>query len=263
MVSSLANRYTTKIIKAGALLADTKTLLANYDPVSTVAQNLDRFRRENIFGKASRSRVEDILAIFRQRYLGSPDVSEALVALMRASFPAEALDCLLYFHAAQSDPLLHDIVTDYLYDRQISGRAGVSPNDICRVLNQWIADGLTAERWSEPTRVRVAQGLLATLRDFAVLEGVVNKRVAPAYLPVEAFCYVAFYLWQRQPSGERLLEHADWRLFFLARPAVERSLMEAHQHRLLEYYAAGSVIRIAFPASSLSEYAHVIAQAAV
>ena len=244
-------------------MADTRTLLANYDPDSTVAQNLDRFRRENIFGKASRSRVEDILAIFRQRYLGSPDVAEALATLVQASFPTEALDRLLYFHAAQSDPLLHDVVTEYLYDRQAAGRADVSVSDMRRVLNQWGADGRTAKHWSEPTTVRVAQGLLATLRDFAVLEGAVNKRIAPVYLPVEAFCYVAFYLWQRQPSGERLLEHSDWRLFFLARPAVERSLMEAHQHRLLEYYAAGSVIRIAFPASSLSEYAHVIAQAAI
>ena len=63
--------YRTKIIKAGALLADTKTLLAHWDETCSVSENLDRFRRENIFGKASRSRVEDILAIFRQRYLGS------------------------------------------------------------------------------------------------------------------------------------------------------------------------------------------------
>ena len=61
--------YRSKIIKAGALLADTKTLLAHWDETRSVSENLDRFRRENIFGKASRSRVEDILAIFRQRYL--------------------------------------------------------------------------------------------------------------------------------------------------------------------------------------------------
>jgi hypothetical protein len=60
--------YKSKIIKAGALLADTKTLLAHWDETCPAAVNLERFRRENIFGKASRSRVEDILAIFRQRY---------------------------------------------------------------------------------------------------------------------------------------------------------------------------------------------------
>ena len=155
MTLRISDPYTTKIIKAGALLADTKTLLAHYDPVSTVAQNLDRFRRENIFGKASRSRVEDILAIFRQRYLGSPDVAEALATLVRASFPTEALDRLLYFHAAQSDPLLHDVVTEYLYDRQAAGRVDVSVSDMRGILNQWVAEGRTSERWSDPT---LAQG---------------------------------------------------------------------------------------------------------
>ena len=56
-----AGRYTTKIIKAGALLADTKTLLAHWDLDSPVQDNLQRIQHENIFGKASRSRVEDIL----------------------------------------------------------------------------------------------------------------------------------------------------------------------------------------------------------
>ena len=70
MVQSLPDaRYTSRIIKAGALLSDTKLLLESWDETSDVKSNLERIRRENIFGKTSRSRVEDILAIFRQRYL--------------------------------------------------------------------------------------------------------------------------------------------------------------------------------------------------
>jgi hypothetical protein len=51
---------------------------------------------------------------------------------------------------------------------------------------------------------------ISTLRDFGVLQGAVNKRIAPAYMPVTAFAYIAFYLKQHQPSGARLLEHPDW-----------------------------------------------------
>src|SRR5262245_8352360 len=51
--------YTSKIIKAGALLADTKTLLAHWDLTASVPENLRRIRHQNLFGKASRSRVED------------------------------------------------------------------------------------------------------------------------------------------------------------------------------------------------------------
>jgi len=57
--------YTSRIIKASALIADTKVLLAAWDAEQSVAENLDRARRENIFGKTSRKRVEDILLIFR------------------------------------------------------------------------------------------------------------------------------------------------------------------------------------------------------
>jgi len=70
--------YSSKIIKAGALLADTKPLLAHWDPAASVQENIETIRRENPFGKVSRSRVEDILAIFRQRYLTEDSVTRAL-----------------------------------------------------------------------------------------------------------------------------------------------------------------------------------------
>ena len=83
--------YTSKIIKAGALLADTKILLAHWDVTASVQKNMERMRRENVFGKASRSRVRDILAIFRQRYLTEKAVTRALVALVTHRFSPVAL----------------------------------------------------------------------------------------------------------------------------------------------------------------------------
>ncbi|MFL5626704.1 MAG: BrxA family protein [Ktedonobacteraceae bacterium] len=255
--------YTSRIIKAGALLADTKTMLANWDETLSGAENLARFRRENIFGKASRSRIEDMLAIFRQRYLiTSTSVTKALVTLVQGGFPNEGLDRILYFHAAQADTLLHDIVTEVLSRFHSVGKIDVAPEDIRAGITQWIAEGRMISAWSENTLVRATRELLSTLRDFGILQGAVNKRLAPIYLPVEAFAYLAFYLQQRQPSGERLLDDPEWQLFFLSRHAVERFFLEAHQHHLLEYSAAGSIIRITFPATSIEEYAYALAQRA-
>jgi hypothetical protein len=83
-------RYTSKIIKAGALIGDTKTLLSHWDVGASVDDNLTRVQRENVFGKASRSRVEDILTIFRKRYLAEKSVTKALVTLVHAKFPSAA-----------------------------------------------------------------------------------------------------------------------------------------------------------------------------
>lgn len=254
--------YASKIIKAGALLADTKTLLAHWNLAASVRENMDRIRRENLFGKASRSRVEDILAIFRQRYLTEEPVLRALVNLVRAHFPAPSLDRLLYFHAARANRLLFDVVSDILLPIQAQGITDVDIGEIHKALARWVSEGKTRGHWSDPTIRRVAQGLLSTLRDFGVLRGATNKRIAPAYLPIEAFCYVAFYLKQHQPSGVKLLELPDWQLFFLPREGVERFLCEAHQNHLLEYHAAGTVTRLTFPSSTLEEYASVIAQRA-
>jgi hypothetical protein len=252
--------YTSKIIKAGALLDDTKTLLSHWDVAALVPENLERLRRENVLGKASRSRVEDILAVFRQRYLREAEVTKALVVLVENRLPGASLDRVLYFHAARADCLLYDTVTDILTPMQAQGTTDIDPAAVQKVLKEWGDKGLTTSAWSANTTVRVAQGLLSTLRDFGVLECAINKRIALAYLPVTAFAYIAFYLKQHHPSGMKLLESPDWKLFFLNREGVERFLLEANQHGLLEYHAAGTVTRLTFPANTLEEYAHALTQ---
>jgi hypothetical protein len=254
--------YSSKIIKAGALLADTKTLLAHWNTAVPAQVNLDRLSSENVLGKVSRSRVEDVLTMFRQRFLGEECVTRALVVLAQKRLPAAALDRILYFHAAQADRLLHDTVIEILLPLQARGITRIDVLEIQRPLKKWVDTGRTGGKWSEATIIRIAQGLLSALRDFGVLQGAVKKRIAPAYLPVSAFAYLAFYFKQHQPSGAKLVELSDWKLFFLPREGVERFLFEAHQQHLLEYHAAGSVTRLTFPANTLEEYAHVIAKRA-
>jgi hypothetical protein len=252
--------YTSRIIKAGALIGDTKMLLSHWRVEASVRENLHRLLRENVFGKASRSRVEDILRIFRQRYLTEVAVTKALVIFIRKQFPATALNRLLYFHAAHADQLLHDVVTEILAPMWARGLVDVNVHNLQRCLKTWVGQGRTTGHWSEPTIGRIAQGLLSALRDFGVLQGAVNKKIALIHLPIEAFAYLAFYLKQHQPSGAKLIELPDWKLFFLQREGVEQLLFEAHQRDLLEYHVAGSVTRLTFPAESLEEYANVLTQ---
>lgn len=254
--------YTTRIIKAGALFEDTITFLSHWDLNSSEQENLEGFRSKNIFAKASRSRVEDILAVFRRRYLNDPMTFRALTALVRASFPREYLKLILYFHTARADPLVYDVVTRFLYSLYRSGRKVVIPLELERLIHLWCKDGKTTTSWSQGTISRVTRGLLATLRDFGILEGDVKKRISPARLPLLSFAYLAFYLWWETPSGQEILESDDWHLFFLSQRDVEQLFLEAHQHDLLEYQAAGSVIRIDFPAASLEEYAYALAKRA-
>lgn len=256
----MQKRYSSRIIKAGALLADTMLLLSHWDAFISPAVNLERIRNQNVLAKASRSRVDDILAIFRQRYLSDPEVVGALSVLTQAHVRMEIVRPLLYFHSCQSDRLLHDVVTRVLEPKWTAGGLEVDTPELERVLSRWVADGLTVGEWSPPTTRRVAHGLLATLRDFGVLEGAARKRLTHPYLPPEALSYVALCLQRIGLRGRVLVESPEWRLFFLNPDAVERLFVECQQRGLLYYQAAGTVMRIDFPTHTLEEYARALAE---
>jgi hypothetical protein len=252
--------YTSKIIKAGALIDDTKTMLANWDTNQSADFNLSHLQNDNVFGKATRSRIEDILVVFRQRYLRNPEIMNGLMPLINDQRFSVVVNRILYYFSAKSDQLLFDAVTQFIYSKKEQGINEITPFLTLDWISQLVVDNKTTTDWSDVTRRRCARGLLSTMRDFGVLEGANSKRIAPMYLPIESFSFIAFYLFQNTASGEWLINNPDWRLFFLSEKMVERFLMEAHQHHLLEYYAAGTVIRLTFPSNSLEDYAGVIAQ---
>ena len=251
-------RYTSRIIKASALLSDTKILLNEWDLSLSVGENMARMRELNLFGKASRSRIDDILTIFRQRYFDDPAVGRMLVTLTQQGAPSGWIDPLLYFFSAQNDAVLRDIVVEVLYPRMQLGYDDVSVELITRTIRTWVAEEKTTTVWGDKTILRVAQNALAALRDFGILQGKARKRIKPFYLPTPAFVLTAHWLQGRLRSGERVVHSDDWKLFFLSVDGVERFFIEAHQEHLLSYQAAGSVVRIDFPTNDLVEYAHVL-----
>ncbi|MBI3963302.1 MAG: DUF1819 family protein [Deinococcus sp.] len=249
--------YSSKIIKAGALLTDSKSFLQAYDEKLSAVENLQRLQRENIFAKDTRSRVADILPIFRQRFCDDQALARPLRKLARGSTSPDVLDRILYFHAGRSDRLLYDFACNFLFEKQRTGDLQVKFDDASRFVSALLQQHGVS--WSPSTLQHATQGLLATLRDFHVLEGAVKKRIAPIYLPPEAFAYIAFAIHVGGPSGDRLVHHPDWRLFLLTPQAVERLFLEAHQRHLLSYQAAGNMIRIEFITRTLEEMADVIA----
>jgi hypothetical protein len=249
-------RYSSKIIKAGALLVDSKTFLQAYDESLSVEENLRRLRAANVFGKASRKRVAEILPIFRQRFCDEAALARPLRKLARRPAPDDVLDRVLYFHAARQDPLLCDLACGFVFERSRGSDPLIRPEEASTFIR-----GLLARHkqvWGVETLSRVTQGLLSTLRDFRVLTGAVRKRIAPTHLPVEAFAYVAFALWQGGASGLRLVQHADWKIFLLTPQEVERLFLEAQQHRYLTFQAAGKVVRIDFLTPTLEDLVDVL-----
>ena len=255
--------YTSRIIKAGALLADTKTLLSHWDVTRSVQDNLDRIRRENVFGKASRSRVEDILAIFRQRYLVEAEVTQGPGRAGQEAAPRRRLDRILYFHAARADRCCTMSSPSFWSRCRPEGLIDIDVDEVQKPLatmGRGRQDHCGMVR--EHDQAGSPRGFCPRCGTSACCKGPSTSGSHRLTCPSTAFAYIVFYLKQHQPSGAKLVEHPDWKLFFLTREGVERFLFEAHQQRSAGIPCGGQRDPADLPRQTLEEYAHVLAQRA-
>jgi hypothetical protein len=254
--------YTTRLQKGGALVGEMRLLSQHWDGEPGCA---DQLLRSNVISAPSRLRARDaITRTFVPRFVSSrpADLWRPLGILERAGWKAERILPLHYYAAAAAEPLLWDFVVQVLAERHAGGQTEVGTGDVLRWLRQTPDNRFVGQRWTAAVSTRVARGLLAALRDFGVLAGAVKKRLAPLYLPTESFAFLAMVRSLLCFGGKRSLGDPCWQLFWLSEAAVERFFIEAQQRKLLEYHAAGSVVRVEFRVNTLDEYAHELAQRA-
>jgi hypothetical protein len=240
-----------------------RLLVQHWDGKSGCAE---RLLRANAISSPSRLRAWDaITRTFVPRFVRSrpADLWRPLGILERAGWGAERLLNLHYYAAAAAEPLLWDFVVGVLAERHVLERTEVRTADVLRFLRHAPENRFGDRRWTPTVSTKVARGLLAALRDFGVLAGAAKKRLTPLYLPTESFAFLAMIRSVLGYRGKQSLSDPCWRLFFLSETAVERFFIEAQQRKLLEYHAAGSVVRIEFPTETLDEYAHELAQRAL
>lgn len=251
--------YNSRLQKGGALLEDMRLLVRNWQDKGVNGQQ-NTMVAENLLGKHTRARATDTLRrAFLPRFVyGRPLQAWKIVReLENRNLPTEILRPVYYWITARSERLLYDFVCTELLQRSKSQTQTIETEDV----GGWIFSQLAtcSKRWSQTVTTKVARGVLATLRDFGILEGTRKKRIAPVYLPVESFAYIAFALHQEEISGLHLVEHRDWVLFLFSLPVVERMFLEADRNGLLCFHAAGKIVRIDFPATSFGEMADVVA----
>jgi hypothetical protein len=213
----------------------------------------------NILGKATRARAKDTINhAFVPRFLkgNPPDAWKIVRPLEDKNFPIEILKPVYYWITARSERILYDFAIEELWMRIGYADPAISTKEVVA----WVRSKLVKynQLWSHAVTQKVAQGILAALRDFGILEGRARKKIAPTYLPIESFGYLAFILNSLEFTGSQLVNHPDWRFFLLPLRAVESLFLEAHQRRYLSYAAAGNVIRVDFAAKTMEEMADVI-----
>jgi hypothetical protein len=243
--------FTSNIQKGGALLDDTRRLVEAWDLVMPAAANLTRIAHQNLLGKSSRARADDILLrILCPRFVDpGPDVIATLKQLVAQ--PREFADAC-YYEASRDDTLLAAFAEGPLMTWHEAGRIVVNTREVVDWLGLLATKGCIPS-WSERVSVKVARGLLAAVRDFRILTGVVRKQFVPAHMTAKGFTYVAFRLHEQGASSRSLLGSPVWRRWLLQPDRVAELFRQADQLGVLRYAEAGTVVRVDWRAGSLQD----------
>lgn len=235
------------------MLADMRQLVtaASRDP--TVVASVEGAMRA--LTKSTAARVRNLYKYtFRPRFVvGSPPEAWKFAAELESHSPdRDVILPFYYWITARSERLLYDYVVTELYEQSRKPDRTIRTQEV----SGWIAARLKTQglAWTPAVQKRLAQGMLAALRDFGILEGIARKRIASSRLAPEAFALLAFQIAAMGASGRQLAQHPDWRLFLLGESAVEHLLLECHQRHWLHYDAAGSIRRVDFPQVSFKGY---------
>ncbi len=252
-------KYTSNLQHGGALLEDMRLLVQNWSDNAPNSLQKQNTLLQNTLAKKSKKRILNILtSTFSPRFLKGdpPNAWKILRPLEDQNTPLEVLKPIYYWISCRGEAFLYDYVREEIFPKSKTPDLSVTIDHTTTWIKKKIAQYNLA--WSDSVAKRVAWGILAALRDFGILEGTQRKKIAPIYIPLEAFVYIAFALHKLENSGEKLVNHPDWTLFLIHRSEVERLFLEAHQQGFLLYAAAGNIYRIEFSDQSWPETADVI-----
>lgn len=262
-VAARSTEINANLLKGTAAIGDVLGLLrawaAEEEEPSTF---LNRAIEENLLGKRSESRAEDVVRkVFGRRYM--PDGSQVPARLLRrlllAGESREVIDRLLYYHAALAEHLLYRVAVDVVYDLRTRDLDRVRTADVERLLDDLAAESEAGEEYAASVKERLAQHALASLRDFGILEGLAHKRIAAVRVPDPVVGYIAYWLREEGHSGKGIVEHEDWRLFLLHRREVDDRMLDVTGLGYFEYRRAGDIHRFDWSYDSLEAYVDALA----
>lgn len=245
--------YTSNLQKGGALLEVSALLASSWDERLPASENMHAVVA---IGAASAVRRADLSArILGRRFVApGPHVMPALQVLLGSSDHRAFRDAC-FFEAGRTEPILADFAEGPIFSWHHQGRSGVTVDDAL----MWLQDAVRRGRapdWSEAVMVRVCRGLLATLRDFQVLDGApggARKHIGHPYPSGAGFAYVCWRLQELGVTAATLERSSVWRRWLLEATDVSTLLSDLSQQGVILLNRAGSVTRIEWQVGSLEE----------
>jgi hypothetical protein len=241
--------YSARNLAKGASITDAAQIFAALRDGLPVEQVRDGARSGKLLSQRGRSSRDRVWASLHHRYLTHriPWVISALVNSLGHGERSAEFISLLYLHYALRDRLTFDFVTKVLWGKGYANRPIVQRTDLVDLLDQSAAEQPQIARWTEKSRLKVANSILTALRDFGVLEGTRNKVLVRPVLPLETVEHLLRVLITEGYRGRQILEDPAWRLFMLGPQDVAATLAKLAQEGRIHFEKVGRTVVLETP----------------
>ena len=241
--------YSTRNLAKGASIADAAQVFAALRDGLTVEQVRNGARGGKLLSQRGRSSRDRIWASLHHRYLTHrvPWIIAALTEALGKGEQSSEFISLLYLHYALRDHLTFDFITDVLWHKGYASRPVIQRTDLVDLLDQAAAEQPQITRWTEKSRLKVANSILTALRDFGVLEGTRNKVLVRPVLPLDTAEHLLRILITEDRRGRQVLEDPAWRLFMLGPQDVAATLAKLAQAGRIRFEKAGRTVVLETP----------------
>lgn len=250
-------RFSTRLLRKGALIGETRVVLRQWDPRISVRENVHAALGKNPVGAKSAGWLREIIATLSSRLSeikGAELAGLQALACSRAS--EEVWRASFHWHCARTDQMYYGFATGWLFNSYRQGAYRIRSEDVVPVVRDLTAQAKGKDAsLSEYGVKRAARDLLLTAADFGILKGRVTKEFVSYHLPEESLVYLLHAMAQLEPNARRIIDSADWHMYLMDAADVERELLRLHQFRKVHYEVAGSLAQLKLPCGSAAEYA--------
>ena len=253
--------YTTELLKVSGLISETISLLNFWEPGMSHKELADNAVQADLLGKASASRMHDVVIDgFAKRYL-RPDASAArnLKVLVEKNTELNTLRQLFFLYTCRSQPILRDMVCEVYWPAQFSGKDRITMNDVRMFIVGSFGTEKNSGRWAESIIAKLSNSIPKCLTDFGLLGP--YKRSGREILPYTILNFTLNYILYdahfKGLSDTQILYLQDWELFGL-QPAEVLALIRntAITTDAYIFQYAGDLARFTWKYETMENFLH-------
>ena len=238
--------FSSRNTSKGALVDEAHVVFRAIGDGLSVVDARHAMRDGTILRKASCETRRKVLDSLTHRYFwpGSDWSVQSLAQASAAGPRAPTFLSLAYLYYVLRDRVTFEFVVGPLWERWRNRSTTVGPVDLLQFLEQCSEAEPQVRKWRESTRLRLAQSILAALRDFGLLHGIQTKRIQRPVSSAETTFQLLCILLAEGEEGRSVVEARDWRMFLWSDAEVAQALGELSQKRWIRFEKSGRTVML-------------------